>query len=259
MPRVAIVRSPGPALARCELTYLAREPIDVEKAEAQHIAYGAALREAGVDVRVLPAGDAWPDAAFVEDAAVVLDDLAIIARPGSESRRGEVATVAAELARRRRLREIEPPGTLDGGDVLVIDHRIFVGLSSRTNPSGFAQVAQIAGGHGYRTTAVPVAGCLHLKTAVTALDPSTLLINPDWLDAAAFSDFRQFRVSAGEPFAANTLTLDGLTWVSARWTRTRDMLEKKGFETRPLDISEFEKAEAGLTCLSLVFEETEYS
>lgn len=251
---IAITRAVGPALAECELTFQDREPIDLDEAAIQHVAYCDALRQAGFSVEVLPAADQLPDAVFVEDTAVVLAELAVITRPGSATRRKEVATVAAALARHRTLVSIEAPGTLDGGDVLTIGRQICVGLSSRTNEEGFRQFSRAVEPHGYQTVSVNVVGCLHLKTAVTALDAETLLVSPSYLDAKQLCGFRHIQVAESEPAAANCLVLGGVVHLSARWNRTRDLLDRRGFMTRALRITEFEKAEAGLTCLSLVFQ-----
>jgi len=249
----AITRAVGPALAHCELTFIEREPIDVARAAEQHDAYCTALRAAGVSVFTLPAAENLLDAVFVEDAAVVLDEIAIVTRPGIDSRRIEVDAVAAVLALHRRTACIEVPGSLEGGDVLRIGRRLFVGRSTRTNDSGLRQLASIVKPLGYDVVQVGVHGCLHLKTAVTALSRDTLLVNPGWIDTEILDGFRHVAVAADEPFAANTLTLDGIVYISAKWNRTRRNLENAGFTTKAMNISELEKAEAGLTCLSIIF------
>ena len=209
-------------------------------------------------MQILPAEATLPDAVFVEDAAVVLDELAVIARPGAVTRRKEVATVAAALKRHRTLAYIEEPGTLDGGDILTIGRRLFVGLSARTNKDGYEQLSRAVEVYGYRAAPVAVDGCLHLKTAVCALDDATLLINPKWIDAGRLSRYQHIQVAETEPFAANCLALNGVIHLSARCEWTRELLEERGFVTRILKITEFEKAEAGLTCLSLIFKDVEF-
>lgn len=250
----AITRAVGPSLVDCALTFLDREPIDLAKARAQHAAYNEALRRAGAIVEMLPADAELPDSVFVEDTAVVLDEAAVITRPGTPTREREAPVIAAALAaHRKELLRIEAPATLEGGDVLRAGRDFYVGLSSRTNEESFAQFASIVGRFGYRATPVAVTGCLHLKTAVTALDDETLLLNPSWIDAAALPNVRRVVVPAEEPFGANSLVANGVVHLSARWKRTRELVEKAGFPVTPLDVSEFEKAEAGLTCLSLIF------
>jgi len=240
-------------LGDCELTFQARQAIDLAEAIRQHAAYCDALKRAEIAVEVLPAADDLPDAVFVEDTAVVLDEIAVMARPGAASRRAEVATVAEALRRHRHLLRIEAPGTLDGGDVLRVGRQLFVGLTLRTNEAGYAQLSRAAEQHGYRTIPARVKNCLHLKSAVTVLNEDTLLINREWVDAKELSGFRQLQVAEAEPFAANCLALGGMVYLSARCARTRDMLESNQFATQALQMSEFEKAEAALTCLSLVF------
>ena len=249
----AITRAVAASLPDCALTFVEREPIDVANAGLQHAAYVEALRRAGAIVEVVPADDALPDSAFVEDTAVVFDEAAVLARPASPVRQRELPAIAPALAAHRPLRRIEFPATLEGGDVLELGPQFFVGVSSRTNSQGFSQFAAIVREFGYRATPVEVHGCLHLKTAVTALDSETLLVNPAWIDAAALPAVRHLVVRPEEPFAANALVVNGVVHLSARWKRTQDLVERSGFRVVGLDLSEFEKAEAGPTCLSLIF------
>lgn len=248
----AITRGVGRSLGDCALTFLEREPIHLGDAAAQHRAYRAALQEAGLSVEVLPPEHDLPDAVFVEDTAVVLDEVAILARPRSAVRRREVPAVARALERHRPLARIEAPARLEGGDVLRVGRRLFVGLSSRTDEQGYVQLARLAEPYGYRVEPVKVHGCLHLKTAVTALDEESLLIHDDWIEADALTGLRRIRVHESEPFAACSLALGGVIHLSARGQRTRELLDRRGYRTRAVSITEFEKAEAGLTCLSLV-------
>jgi dimethylargininase len=238
--RIAITRAVSPRIAECELTWLERQPIDFALAAEQHDAYERALASLGCTiVRVADAPD-MPDGVFVEDAAVVLDDVAIIARPGAESRRGETAAVAEVLKNYRPLRAIEAPGTLDGGDVLVAGGRMFVGLSRRTNLHAVEQLG---------ATAVTFRGCLHLKSAVTQIAEGKLLFNPDYVDA--FPGFECIAVDPSEPHAANALPVGDVLIYSASFPRTRRILESRGFRVHAIDVSELEKAEAGVTCCSL--------
>jgi dimethylargininase len=250
----AIVRAVAPALARCELTYLPRTPIDLPRAEAQHRAYVQALERAGASVEVLAPEPELPDAVFVEDTAVILDEVAVLARPGAETRRPEVACIADAVARRRPLARILEPGTLDGGDVLRVGSRIFVGLSRRTNAEGARQLDSIATGLGYEVTTVPVRGCLHFKSAVSCAGRNTLLLNDSWVDRSVFPGFDLIGVHPDEPLASNCLLVRDRVLVSSHWPKTRRILEDHGIQTEILDLSEFEKAEAALTCLSLLFD-----
>lgn len=238
-------------MADGERTHLDRAPIDMTLALGQHAAYGAALAAAGAQVRTLPADDALADCAFVEDVAVILPELSLVCRPGAPSRRPEAAQVAPFLPDDRPRRSLSA-GTLDGGDVLVVGRRIFVGLSTRTSPEGLAAFEAVVAPYGYRVIGVPVPGALHLKTAATAIAPDRLLVNPAWVEAAAFEGFAILEVAEDEPFAANTLTVGDTLFVQAGAPRTLARLAAAGFAPVELEISEFAKAEAGLTCLSLI-------
>lgn len=253
MSLVALTRPVSSSLARCELTHLPRAPIDLGRARAQHAAYEECLRSLGCEVRPLPAADELADAVFVEDTAVVLDELAVLARPGAVSRRSEVEAVAGALAAWRPLRPIEAPGTLDGGDVLVIGRRVFVGLSTRTNQEAAAQLERALAVHGYLVRAVAVSSCLHLKSAVTAVADGTVLLNPAWVDVALFRDLERIAVDGDEPGAANVLAVGGTVVCAAAFPRTAERLARAGLAVRALDMSELAKAEGALTCCSLLF------
>lgn len=259
---VALVRRPAPTLAeRCELTFLERAPIDVATLERQHAAYRDALTATGARVIALDAIASAPDSVFVEDAAVVLDEVAILARPGVDSRRCEPDRIEAPLSTyRHRIERIDAPATLEGGDVLRIGDTLFVGLSGRTNRAGLERLASIARRYGYTTVPVRVRGSLHLKTACTALDATTVLLNPDWVDATAFARFARIEVADDETFAANVLPIGETLVANAAFPRTlarvRAHAERAGLRVCAVDISEFGKAEAGLTCMSLVFAAT---
>ena len=250
----AITRAVSPALARCELSFIARQPIDLAKACAQHRSYEHLLESLGVPVISLPAEPALPDSMFVEDPALVLDELAVIFPLGTESRRPEAASVAKALAAFRRLEFIELPGTVEGGDILRVGRRLFVGLTRRSNAEGHRQLAVILAPFDYEVIPVSVTGCLHLKSAVTSLGGNILLANRAWFDARAFAGFEWIDVAPEEPHAANALALAGTIIFPASFPRTRALIEARGFRTTPLDISELQKAEAGLTCSSLLFE-----
>jgi dimethylargininase len=253
---LALTRGVPPAIERCELTHLARARIDVARAAVQHQAYEAALVEAGCTVQRLPDAPEMPDSVFVEDAAVVFDGLAVIARPGASSRREEVTAVAAALRPHRPLAFIEEPGTLDGGDVLVIGTQVFVGMSGRTNSEGARQLAIQAAPLGLRVVPVPVTGCLHLKSAVTLVtDPADrprLLINRAWLDPKHFNGFDLIDVDPAEPWAANVLRVGTRVVCAAEHPRTGRRLAAAGFATLPVPAGELAKAEAGVTCCSIL-------
>lgn len=253
---IAITREVSRSLGACELSYVDRVSIDVERAAAQHEAYRRALVALGCGVVALAAEHALPDAVFVEDIAIVLDELAVVTRPGAPSRRTEVPTLAHALARHRTLRAIEAPGTIDGGDVLRIDRTIYVGASARTNAAGIGQLRTIVGEVGYTVQPVPIRGCLHLKSAVTEITDGAVLINPDWVDRVAFASYRQIEIDPDEPHAANALCIgDGLIY-PASFPRTLRRLEDAGLAPTIVDVSELQKAEGAVTCCSLVFEGT---
>jgi dimethylargininase len=250
----AITRKVSSALANCELSFIEREPIDMEKARAQHRAYESFLSNLGARVISLPEESELPDSMFVEDPAIVLDEMAVICSLGTESRRKEAPTIAATLEKFRKLAYIKLPGTLEGGDVLRVGKKVFVGITARSNPEGTRQLAVILDHFGYELTAVPVAGCLHLKSAVTSLGRNTLLGNRAWIDARRMQGFEWVDVDATEPHAANALTIGDRVMFPDSFPKTRAIMEARGFNVLPLDISELQKAESGLTCSSLLFE-----
>jgi dimethylargininase len=249
---LALVREVSPQLARCELTHLERAAIDAPTAVRQHHGYTQALQALSCTLEWLPPLPEHPDGVFVEDTAVVLPEIAVITRPGAASRRGEPASVAAALARHRPLARISEPGTLDGGDVLRVGRTLHVGASGRTNEAGIAQLARLLHPYGYRVEKTAFAGCLHLKSAASFIPPDVLLLNPAWVEMAAFAGLRVIAVDEGESHAANTLTIGGTTLVSAAYPRTCHLLETAGVTTRSVDVSELHKAEGGLTCMSLL-------
>jgi dimethylargininase len=252
--RLAITREISPAIDRCELTHLAREPIDLGRARAQHAAYESCLREAGCTIHRLAGADDLPDSVFVEDCAIVLDEVAVIARPGAISRRPETVAVEQALASFRPLARIQLPATLDGGDVLRTGRTLFVGVSSRTNATALEHLRRLVAPFGYTVVAVEVRGCLHLKSAVTEVAPDTLLVNRAWLPDDAFGAFHCIDVDPTEPYGANALRIgDEIVYASAL-PRTRDRLVKCGLSVHPVDMSELAKAEGAVTCCSVIVE-----
>jgi dimethylargininase len=250
----AITRAVSPAIVNCELSFIARQPIDLAKAQKQHHAYEVLLEKLGAQVISLSAEPDLPDSMFVEDPAIVLDELAVIFPLGTETRRREAASLARALAKYRALEHVTLPGTLEGGDVLRIQRKLFVGLTQRSNAEGLRQLAAILAPHNYKVVAVPVTGCLHLKSAVTHLGRNTLLANRAWFDAAPLAGYEWIDVDPAEPHAANALALGGTIICPASFPLTRARIEAHGFSVTPLDISELQKAESGLTCSSLLFQ-----
>jgi dimethylargininase len=249
---IAVTREVSPGIGRCELTHLERSPIDVGLARAQHRHYEECLASLGCEVRRLPALAELPDSVFVEDAAVVLEEAAVIARPGAEPRRPETVSIAEALHPYRKLLFIEPPGTLDGGDVLLLEKVLYVGRSSRTDADAVGQMRKLVAPLGYEVRPVDVRGCLHLKSAVTRVGTDMLLINPDWVDGGVFDGWKLIPVHPSEPFGANALLVGERVVYPSAFPRTQARLEKNGIGVTSVQISELAKAEGGVTCCSLL-------
>jgi len=250
----AITRAVSPGLAECELSFIERLPINMDKAREQHHEYEKALGALGANVISLAAEPELPDAMFVEDPAIVLDELAVVFPLGTETRRKEAASLAKAIAPFRKIAYVTLPGTVEGGDILRVGKRLFVGLTARTNQEGIQQLRGIVQPYGYEVIAVPVTGCLHLKSAVTHLGNNVLLANRAWFDTAPFGGFEWIDVDPNEPNAGNALALNGTVLFPASFPKTRRRIEASGFRLFSLDIAELQKAESGLTCSSLIFE-----
>lgn len=253
MPLLALTREISPAIEHCELTHLERTPIDLARARAEHEQYEAALRALGCVVQRLPSGHDMADAVFIEDTAVVLEELAVITRPGVASRRGETAAVSQALRSHRPVAAVLAPGTLDGGDVLRSGRRLFVGSGARSNEAGIRQLWSIVASQGYSVEPVPFAGCLHLKSAATLVADDLVLVNPAWVDPDHFRPLRSLAIDAAEPFAANALRIADTIVYAAEHPRTARRLEQAGLTVRLVPAGELAKAEGAVTCCSLVF------
>jgi dimethylargininase len=249
---IAFTRAVSPKLADCELTHVSRTPIRADVASAQHAAYEAQLAALGVDVRHVAPAPECADSVFIEDTAVVVDEVAVITRPGAESRRAETAGVADALATVRPLVHLTSPATLDGGDVMQCGRTLYVGRSDRTNEDGIAQLRAAVAPFGYTVTAVRTTGCLHLKTAVTLADDGVLLINPAWVSATDFPGFEIIEVDPAEPFAANVVRTEQGLVAAAAFPRTTARLVARGLAVFPVDVSELAKAEGAVTCCSIL-------
>ena len=251
---IAVTRPVSPSIARCELTHLEREPIDVARAIAQHAEYERRLGALGATLVRVSAAPEFPDAVFIEDTAVVLDEVAVLARPGAPSRRGETAPVSEVLARYRPLLSLEAPATLDGGDVLRLGRTLYVGRSERTNAEGIEALERLTAPFGYCVAPVEFSGCLHLKSAATELADELLLIHPGWVSANAFPDHEAVTIDEREPYGANALRVGSSILYSSQYPRTRDRLTSRGLKFECVDSTELAKAEGALTCCSLLFE-----
>jgi len=254
---IAITHTISPKLDQCELSFREREPIDISLAIRQHAAYCEMLRRYGVSVIELSANEQYPDSVFVEDSAVVVDEVAVICRMGAESRRGEETAIRVELTKYRKTVQLKEPATLEGGDVLQMGKTIFAGESARTNAAGIKDLSEILSPFGYRVIPVKIGGCLHLKSACTALDDSTIIANPHWFDAAPFRDYKILPVPGDEPEAANVLRINEVVCLSESFPKTARLLKESGYRVETIDISELLKAESGLTCSSIIFERRE--
>jgi dimethylargininase len=211
------------------------------------------LRRCGVEVCTLDVNRALPDSVFIEDTAIVLDEIAVLCSMGAAARRAEPAGIEPELRKHREVKRIELPATIDGGDVLRLDRKLLVGLSSRTNLAAVNALTAIVVRFGYEVVPVPVRQCLHLKSACAALPDGRLLVREEWLDPAALTRFESVRVPETEPDAANLLLIGSRVCMSADHPRTADMIRQLGFEVETVDVSEFAKAEGCVTCVSVLF------
>lgn len=250
----AITREVSQGIGGCELSFVPRVDIDVALARAQHRQYQQALTSLGCRMIGLPAEDDLPDAVFVEDVALVLDEVAVMTRPGAASRRPEGASVASVLTEHRPLLSIESPGTLEGGDVMRVGRKIYVGQSARTNAAGIEQLTRLLAPFGYSVQPVPMTDCLHLKSAVTLVADNTLLVHPGWINRDDFSGYRIIDIDPEEPHAANTLRVGSGVIYPSCFPRTQERLRQAGITTTTVDVSELQKAEGAVTCCSLVFE-----
>ena len=253
---IALTHIVSPNINQCELTYRDREPIHYERSMDQHDAYCQLLWDCGLEVVELTVNLEYPDSTFIEDTAVVVDEIAIMANIGIESRRGEVEGIESELAKYREIVHVKPPATLDGGDVLQIGKSIFGGLSPRTNEAGIQSLKGFLEPFGYNIVPVKLKDCLHLKSACTAIGEDTLLVNSHWLDLDSFTDFRIIHVPEDEPYAANALWINDTVLMHSGFSKTIEIARSEGFTVKTTDISELLKAEAGITCSSIIFRQT---
>ncbi len=250
---IAITREVSRSISNCELTFLERKAIDLDRARKQHALYEATLRSRGLAVLTLPEEPDMPDAVFVEDVALVLDECAIILRPGAESRRGETQSVAKVLPRFRDLRYMETPAHADGGDLLRLGRRIYMGVTPRSDTHAFEQLQRMLQPLGYDVLPVQVTGCLHLKSAATEVADGVVLVNPEWVDPRLFVDVNILEVDPSEGFGANTLRLGEMTVCSTAFPKTADRVGRAGIQTVSIEADELAKAEGALTCCSLIF------
>lgn len=249
---IAITREISPRFAECEITHIERTPIDLDLAHLQHHGYVNALRDLGCEVIELPAEPDLPDSVFVEDTAFILPEVAVITRPGADSRKPETESIIQALKPLVKLIQVSEPATVDGGDVLVVGKRIYVGLSTRSNQDAINQLNERLNEYGYSVVGVALRDCLHLKSAVTRVDNHTLLINTSWVDASYFENFDLIHIDPSEPHAANCLPIGDSIIYPTSFPKTREKLEERDVKTLTVDVSELAKAEGAVTCCSLI-------
>lgn len=251
MFKKAIVRKPCQNLISGITTANLGIP-DYHKAMLQHTRYMDILRDLGLEVTVLEADDRFPDSVFVEDVAVCSGDLGIITRPGAASRRDEISIIEdVILSNFSQTEYIEEPGTLEGGDVMMVDDTFYVGLSDRTNKAGIEQFSSIMKMHGYSVIEVPMGNLLHLKTGMSYLEENTLLITAEMSEIDLFSSFNKIIVTPDEAYAANCIWINGTVLVPAGHPKTAQKIRDHGYKIIEIEMTEFEKLDGGLSCLSL--------
>lgn len=249
---IAITRQVSSRFNECEITHIDRSPIDVEVARAQHHEYNKILETLGCKVIELSEQKDLPDSVFVEDTAFILPEVAVITRPGADSRKPEIETIIQALTPHKKLVHVTAPASVDGGDVLVLGKNIYVGMSTRSNPESVEQLNNLLSEYGYKVFGLTLTDCLHLKTAVTRVDDKTLLINSNWVDASTFQNFDLIEVDASEPFGANCLPVRGSIVYPYAFPKTQKKLEQKGFSIKNVNLDELAKAEGAVTCCSLI-------
>lgn len=229
---------------------------DIDLALAQHDAYIEALKACGVAVRVLPAEEAYPDSCFVEDTAVLTRTCAIISNPGADTRRGEIHSmipVIREFYPEDKIESIQSPGTLEGGDVMMVGDHFYVGRSARTNEEGIRQFIEILERHGLSGSEIPLEEVLHLKTGVNYIENDTFLVSGEFVDRPEFSASRKILIPEDEAYAANCIWINGTVIVPAGYPKVLEAIQQAGYNTITVDTSEFRKLDGGLSCLSLRF------
>jgi dimethylargininase len=251
---VALTHTVSPNITNGEVTFIDRQVVSYDLALQQHDAYCNALENCGAEVKKLSVNLDSPDSCFIEDTAIVVDEVAIITSMGSSSRQQEPETIALELAQYREIVRVKLPATLEGGDVLQIGRRLYVGVSGRTNIQGFQELAQILKPWGYEVIPVELKNCLHLKTACTAISEEMILLNPQWVASETFADYKVLLVPKEEGWAANTIRVGDRVFLQHGFPQTLELVNKHHNSIEILDISEFRKVEAGLSCLSIILQ-----
>jgi dimethylargininase len=249
----AVVRGVPDTLNKCVRTHSLRQRVELQLARKQHDEYCKALQERNLEIVRIPADNSFPDCVFVEDPAVVYADHAIICSMGAKSRTGEIELVEATLRHIfKKVTRINPPATIEGGDVLKVGNDLYVGLTSRTNLEGINQLRMAMKNHECRVIPVEVKNILHFKSACTYIGDDYIVANPGYFDLGVFSSFKLIPLPKAEAYAANCLAINGIVYISKGYPMTRKLIEKEGFDTGELEVSEFKKCEGSLTCLSIL-------
>ena len=251
---IAITREVSSRFNECEITHIDRTPIDLDIARRQHQEYIHALAQIGCEVIELPEQRDLPDSVFVEDTAFILPEVAVITRPGADSRKPETESIVQALSSHRPLVHVTAPATVDGGDVLVLGKNIYIGMSTRSTMEAVTQLQGLLDNYGYKVTGVELTDCLHLKTAVTRMNNKTLLVNKNWVEAGHFSGYELIDIDPSEPFGANCLPVKDVIIYPTSFPKTQKKIEQKGFKVINVNLDELAKAEGAVTCCSLIIE-----
>lgn len=248
----AIVRDIPNSYQQCVVGFHDKPQINVDLAKQQHQAYCKTLEQLGLKIIRIPADNTLPDCCFTEDTAIVFGDTAIITSPGTASRVAETVEMEKTLTPLKKIFYISPPGTIDGGDVLKIDKKVYIGISARTNEHAIKQVAAIINPKGFEVIGVKIRNILHLKSAVTYVGNGCVLLAEGYVDESAFSEYDKIIVPKEEGYCANCLVVNGKVLLPKGFPKTKSLVEAKGFSVIELEMTEIEKAEGALTCLSVI-------
>lgn len=251
--KYAIIRGVPYTYDKCIKSHKVENKINVELAKEQHRRYCEILEQLGLILIVIEPDDRFPDCCFVEDPAIVIGDIAIISRMAAKSRTGEEIEVRNTLSRYKKVYEINPPGTIDGGDILRINEKIYVGVSQRTNQFAVQQVRTFLSDYDYQVIPVRIKHILHLKSACTYIGNNYIVMFPGHFDDRIFSEYDKIIVRKSEAYSANCLSVNGKVLVQKGYPNTKKLIENEGFETVEIEMSEFRKGGGSLTCLSIIF------
>ncbi len=253
MFKIAIVRKPGKSMLK-GLTAAELGLPDYEKALVQHAEYIKVLKECGLEVRVLEADENYPDSTFVEDTALLTKECAIITNPGALSRRGEIIEIKNVLkAYYSNIEEVQEPGTVDAGDIMMVGSHFYIGLSDRTNEKGAEQVVEYLEKYGMRGSTVNLEEVLHLKTGLSYLERNNLVACGEFISKEEFQGFNILEINKDESYAANCIWVNDTVIIPSGYPKAKAMIKSKGYAVKDVDVSEFKKLDGGLSCLSLRF------